>query len=106
MPPRSSRRLLLLIQTLSREQKENYYRICGVADTRLTNDGFGGLNVQQCEMICERLSTNREITMAEVKTLSSPRIAPTPRPPEPAAEPTLFDSAEGGSSSSSGPTST
>lgn len=106
MPPRSSKRLLLLIQALTREQKENYYRICGVADKRLTDDGLAGLNVQQCEMICERLSTNREITMAQVKSLSSPQIAPTPRPPEPAAEPTLFDSVDGGSSSSSEPTST
>lgn len=106
MTPRSSKRLLLLIQALSKEQKFNYYRICGVADKRLTNDGLAGLNVQQCEMICERLSTNRDITMAEVKALSSRQIAPVPRPVEPKAEPTLFDCVDDESSSSSDPTST
>lgn len=105
-PPRSSKRLLTLIQALTKEQKFDYYRVCGVADKRLTDDRLPGLNVQQCEMICERLSTNRDVTMAEVKALSSRRIAPVPRPPPPEAEPTLFDSVDDGSSSSSGPTST
>jgi hypothetical protein len=105
MPPRSSKRLLTIIKTLSKAQKLDYYRVCGVADKKLTNGGLPGLNVQQCEMICERLSTNRDVTMAEVKALSSPHIAPVPRPAPPEAEPT-FNFGDGESSSSSGPTST
>ncbi len=106
MTPTSRRRLIELLRNLNPAQKANYYRICGVADHRLRQDGHGSLNIQQCEMICERLKLNREITMTDIKRLSSGRIAPRPMPSEPEPEPNLFDLPEGGSSSSSDPTST
>ncbi len=106
MTPTSRRRLTELLRNLSAPQKANYYRICGVADHRLRKDGHGSLNIKQCEMICERLKTNRDITMKDIKRLSSGRIAPRPTLSEPAPDLTLFDSLDEGSSSSSGPTKT
>ncbi len=102
---RMTRRLLMLLEGLKQKEKENYYRVCGIADRRLKRDGYRPLNVPQCEMICERLRTGRDITMKDIQGLAlGGRIAPRPAPPVPEKELTLFDCSEPGSSSSSDPT--
>lgn len=101
MSPKSSRRLLNLLRALTQRQKGMYYKVCGLADRRLTDQGYRSLNVHQCEMICERLQTNRDVTMREIIELAGGKIREPAPPPTPTGPLTLFDSSDDGSSSSS-----
>jgi len=96
---RMTRRLLHLLEGLNKEQKVNYYRVCGIADRRLVRSGYRPINVPQCEMICERLRTGKDITMRDIQglALGGKVMQPKPLPTEPEKQPTLFDSSEPGS---------
>ncbi len=88
---RSRKRLIFLVDGLTKEQKANYYRVCGVADSRLKRERLPPLNTLQCELICERLRSGADVTMADIKALAERQIAPTPRPEPPPPTPDLFD---------------
>lgn len=98
MSPRDSKRLIFLVDGLTKEQKQEYYRVCGVASSRLSRDHLAPLNTKQCELICERLRSGQHVNMVDIKVLGPPAIAPRPREEPPAPMPDLFDSSGGGSS--------
>jgi hypothetical protein len=101
---RQTKRLVQMLDGLTKPQKADYYRVCGLADSKLTRGGYAPLNTNQCELICERLKGGLDITMADIKELAEKQFQPKPRPDDPPPSPDLFDSSDDGSSSSSDPT--